>query len=194
MRILNSLYWPFFFPPNPGKAAILVALRANSDHSLSGGATSFFFLTESDHLSVNLKIATIFVIDIINLVCVNVSSPFLALRLLPSLPPNSLLWHRNALCKTRIFPAEAQSTGVHSARCTHCQPVAVHLCHCCLQEQIPCSGAQLVLEHLPTRLLRGWTRKGDVRKPTGLGVTLTTKTAVTDGCVGLAMHWEEGGG
>lgn len=28
------------------------------------------FLTESDHLSINLKIATIFAVDIINLVCV----------------------------------------------------------------------------------------------------------------------------
>ena len=33
------------------------------------------FLTESDHLSINLKIVTIFVVDIINLVCVYVPSP-----------------------------------------------------------------------------------------------------------------------
>lgn len=32
----------FFFSQNPGKAAILVALCASSDHGLSGGAASFF--------------------------------------------------------------------------------------------------------------------------------------------------------
>lgn len=61
------------------------------------------FLTESDHSSINLKIATIFVVDIINLLCVYVPSLFQALMLHHSPADPLLLWHKKTLSKTWLF-------------------------------------------------------------------------------------------
>lgn len=71
-RKLNSFHWNFF----NSKATISAALCASSDHSSSGGAASadaddffslFFFFSDSRSLSINLKIAALLAVDIINL-------------------------------------------------------------------------------------------------------------------------------
>lgn len=61
------------------------------------------FLTESDHLSINLKIATIFAVDIINLVCV-CSFPILGFEASP-LPcwPTPCFGTRKLLAKLGFF-------------------------------------------------------------------------------------------
>lgn len=135
------------------------------------------FLTESDHSSINLKIATIFVVDIINLLCVYVPSPFQALMLHHSPADPLLLWHKKTLSKTWLFHKKSTNYRL----CVLCSVSS--LPDWCLQSQIPRSCGLLVLEHLLDLLLGGWMWKGDVHKLTGLGVTLATKTTVMDGWV-----------
>lgn len=135
------------------------------------------FLTESDHSSINLKIATIFVVDIINLLCVYVPSPFQALMLHHSPADPLLLWHKKTLSKTWLFHKKSTNYRL----CVLCSVSS--LPDWCLQSQIPHSCGLLVLEHLLDLLLGGWMWKGDVHKLTGLGVTLATKTTVMDGWV-----------
>lgn len=137
------------------------------------------FLTESDHSSINLKIATIFVVDIINLLCVYVPSLFQALMLHHSPADPLLLWHKKTLSKTWLFHKKSTNYRL----CVLCSVSS--LPGWCLQSQIPRSCGLLGLEHLLNLFLGGWMWKGDVHKLPGPGVTLATKTAVMDGWVGV---------
>lgn len=69
------------------------------------------FLTESDHSSINLKIATISVVDIINLLCVYVPSLFQALMLHYSPADPLLLWHKKTLTKSWLFHKKNPTPG-----------------------------------------------------------------------------------
>lgn len=87
--MLISLYWLFFFFPKPLEKQLLWWLSVPAvtmaclveQPALMPIISLALLLTESDHLSINLKIATVFVVDIINLMCVCAPSPSQALRL-----------------------------------------------------------------------------------------------------------------
>lgn len=74
--MLNSLYRHFFFFPKPFKKRLfcwrsvpaVTTARLVEQPALMPIISLALFLTESDPLSINLKIAAIFVADIINLV------------------------------------------------------------------------------------------------------------------------------
>lgn len=139
------------------------------------------FLTESDHSSINLKIATIFVVDIINLLCVYVPSPFQAVMLHHSPADPLLLWHKKTLSKTWLFHKKSTNYRL----CVLCSVSSLPDWY--LQSQIPRSCGLLVLEHFDL-LLGGWMWSGECSRAVRSG----GDTGRKDNCDGWVGGWRCG--